>query len=89
MFSNLINMYNFSPGPGALFNDVLQHVQMEMLNWNNSGMSILELNHRSPEFRSLLMNTKNKLRLLVNIYPLTMKYCFYKVVQPKCSQQYR
>ena len=60
-------MYNFSPGPGALFPDVLNHVQNEMMNWKNSGISILELNHRTPEFKSLLMNTKHKLRLLMNI----------------------
>ena len=64
---NCDKMYNFSPGPGALFHDVLEYVQMEILNWKNSGISILELNHRSPEFRSLLMNTKHKVRLLMNI----------------------
>ncbi len=60
-------MYNFSPGPGVLFRDVLTYIQIELFNWNNRGMSILELNHRSEDFRWLLMNTKCALRGLLNV----------------------
>ena len=60
-------MYNFSPGPGVLYRDVLTCIQMELFNWNNRGISILELNHRSEDFRSLLMNTKINLRVVLNV----------------------
>ena len=58
---------NFSPGPGVLFEEVLRHAQDELLNWRSSGMSILELNHRTPEFNQLLLSTKAKLRTLAGI----------------------
>lgn len=64
---NQERIHNFSPGPGVLFEDVLTKAQKELLNWNNSGMSILELNHRTPEFNKLLLNTKDKLRTLAKI----------------------
>lgn len=59
--------YNFSPGPGVLFKDVLQQVQAELMDFRNTGSSILELNHRSPQFVALLLRTKNTLRLLAKI----------------------
>lgn len=62
-----MQVHNFSPGPCSLFKDIIQTIQDELFNWNNTGISILELNHRSTEFKSLLMNTKHKLRLLINI----------------------
>lgn len=58
--------YNFSPGPGVLFKDVLEQVQNELLDFRHTGLSILELNHRSPEFTALLLKTQNTLRVLGN-----------------------
>lgn len=62
-----MQVHNFSPGPCSLFTDVIKTIQSELLNWNNTGISILELSHRSTEFNSLLIGTKHKLRLLMNI----------------------
>ena len=59
--------YNFSPGPGVLFKDVLEKVQKSFLNWNNTGHSILELNHRSKEFETLLVGATKALRKLAEI----------------------
>lgn len=59
--------YNFSPGPGVLFKDVLEKVHRSFLNWNNTGHSILELNHRSKEFKKLLIDTKKSLKFLAKI----------------------
>lgn len=61
------HVYNFYPGPGILFRDVLEKVQTELTNWNGSGMSILELSHRTPEFQTILNDTKNTLRRLADI----------------------
>ena len=40
-------VYNFNPGPATLPLEVLQEAQAEFLNFNNSGMSIVEISHRS------------------------------------------
>lgn len=60
-------VFNFSPGPGALFREVLQRVQREFLSWNDRGFSIVELSHRTPEFRSILEDAKTTLRRLADI----------------------
>lgn len=59
--------HNFSPGPGALFREVLERVQREFLSWNGMGFSIVELSHRTPEFRGILEDAKASLRRLVEI----------------------
>ena len=42
-------VYNFNPGPSTLPLEVLKTVQNEMLNYRDTGMSIMETSHRSPE----------------------------------------
>lgn len=60
-------IYNFFPGPGVLFEDVMKTVQEEFRNWNNTGISIIECSHRTDKFKELLNDTKNSLRELINI----------------------
>ena len=43
-------VYNFNPGPSTLPLEVLQTVQGELLNYRGTGMSIMEISHRSPEY---------------------------------------
>jgi len=43
-------VYNFNPGPSTLPLDVLKKVQADLLNFENTGMSIMEISHRSPEY---------------------------------------
>ena len=43
-------IYNFNPGPSTLPLDVLKKLQKDLLNFENTGMSIMELSHRSPEY---------------------------------------
>ncbi len=40
-------VYNFSAGPGMLPIEVLEKAQKELLNYNNAGLSVLEMSHRS------------------------------------------
>ena len=42
--------WNFSAGPAAIPEAVLQEAQAEMLEWHGSGMSVMEMSHRSSEF---------------------------------------
>jgi phosphoserine aminotransferase len=46
-------VYCFNPGPAALPLPVLEEVQAEMLNFNNSGMSVMELSHRGPDYEAV------------------------------------
>ena len=45
-----MTVYNFAAGPAVLPKEVLKKVQAELLNFNDSGMSILEISHRSQLF---------------------------------------
>ena len=44
---------NFNAGPGALPLPVLERIREELLDWRGSGMSVMEMSHRSPEFESI------------------------------------
>lgn len=61
--------YNFSPGPAVLPKEVLEEAASEMLDWHNSGMSVMEMSHRGPEFMSILNNAENDLCELLSIPP--------------------
>lgn len=67
-------VYNFSAGPAMLPEAVLQQAQAEMLDWQNSGMSVMEISHRSATFTNLIEQAEADLRELLNI-----PY-FYKVL---------
>jgi phosphoserine aminotransferase len=47
-------IYNFNPGPAALPLTVLEQIKQEMLDFHGSGMSILEISHRSKQFEEVL-----------------------------------
>ncbi|CAG8433973.1 484_t:CDS:1 [Scutellospora calospora] len=61
------NVWNFGAGPAKIPTPVLQRAQAELLNYNNTGMSIMELSHRSKEFDNLNNKTQRDLRTLLNI----------------------
>ena len=56
---------NFSPGPGMLPLDVLQQVRDELLDWHGSGMSVMEMSHRSKEFVGIAQTAERDLRELL------------------------
>ncbi len=60
-------VYNFSAGPSALPLEVLKKAQEEMLDASNSGMSVMEMSHRSKTYQSIIDNTEALLRELMNI----------------------
>lgn len=59
--------YNFGAGPSMLPESILLEAQSELLEWQDSGMSILEIGHRSVAFQNLMEETKNDLRSLLHI----------------------
>lgn len=59
--------FNFSAGPAVLPEAVLQQAREEMLDWQGSGMSVMEMSHRGKEFMSIIQQTEQDLRDLANI----------------------
>ena len=60
-------VYNFNAGPSALPLEVLQEAQAEFLNFKGTGMSIIEMSHRSPEYAAMHAETKALLRELMGV----------------------
>jgi phosphoserine aminotransferase len=55
-------VHNFNAGPGALPLPVLERIKEELLDWRGSGMSVMEMSHRSPEFESIIAAAEAGLR---------------------------
>ncbi|WP_195187418.1 3-phosphoserine/phosphohydroxythreonine transaminase, partial [Streptococcus salivarius] len=62
-----MTIYNFSAGPATLPKPVLEKAQAELLNYQDSGMSVLEMSHRSPEFDKIVKDAEATLRELMAI----------------------
>lgn len=60
-------IYNFAPGPAVLPKDVLQQAAAEMLDWHGSGMSVMEMSHRGPEFTSIITTALSDFRELMAV----------------------
>lgn len=59
--------YNFSAGPAMLPEAVIQRAQQEMLEWNGSGMSVMEMSHRGKDFMSIATKAEADLREVMSI----------------------
>ena len=77
-------VYNFSAGPAVLPVEVLQQAADEMLNYKGSGMSVMEMSHRSKTYQAIIDEAEADLRELLNI-PSTYKVLF---AQGGCSLQF-
>ena len=79
-----MRVYNFSAGPSTLPLEVLEQAQTELLDFNNTGMSITEMSHRSKPFMAVNDEANALLRELMNI-PDDYSVLF---VQGGASQQF-
>ena len=68
-------VHNFNPGPAGLPLEVLQQAQAEMLDYKGTGMSVMEISHRSKDFEAIVAEAQNDLRVLLKI-PATYKILF-------------
>jgi phosphoserine aminotransferase len=68
-------VFNFSAGPAALPLEVLQQAQAELVNWRDSGMSVMEMSHRGKEYMSIQAEAEADLRELMGI-PASYKVLF-------------
>jgi phosphoserine aminotransferase len=60
-------IFNFSAGPAVLPKEVLQQAAAEMLDWHGSGMSVMEMSHRGPEFMSIIDAAMRDVRELLAV----------------------
>lgn len=60
-------IYNFSSGPGALPDVVLKRAAAELQDWHGSGLSVMEMSHRSQDFLSIAQKAEADLRELLSI----------------------
>ncbi len=60
-------VFNFSAGPSVLPRPALERAAAEMLNYNGSGMSVMEMSHRSSFFQEIFDSTKAKLKAALNV----------------------
>ncbi len=70
-----MRVFNFSPGPAVLPEEVLRTAADEMLDWHGSGMSVMEMSHRGKEFISIYEKAQADLRALLKI-PADYKILF-------------
>ncbi|WP_284616472.1 3-phosphoserine/phosphohydroxythreonine transaminase [Aquabacterium humicola] len=59
--------FNFAPGPATLPESVLRRAAEEMLDWHGSGMGVMEMSHRGPEFVSIAEKAESDLRTLLAV----------------------
>jgi phosphoserine aminotransferase len=71
----MTRIFNFSAGPAVLPTEVLQQAAGEMLDWHGSGMSVMEMSHRGPEFSSIHRQALDDLRELLDV-PANYKILF-------------
>ena len=77
-------VYNFSAGPAVLPEEVLKEAAEEMLDYHGTGMSVMEMSHRSKAFEEIITTAEQDLRDLMNI-PDNYKVLF---LQGGASQQF-
>ena len=68
-------IYNFSPGPGTLPQEVLTQAAKDIVNFNDKGIGLIEMSHRSKEFIAVTDEAESLLRELLNI-PANYKVLF-------------
>ena len=71
----MTRVFNFSAGPAMLPIEVLERARDEMLDWNRSGMCVMEMSHRGKEFVSIAEKAEAALRELMDI-PANYKVLF-------------
>lgn len=80
----MARVYNFSAGPSVLPEVVLKAAAEEMLDYNGTGMSVMEMSHRSKAFEEIIQSAEQDLRDLMKI-PDNYKVLF---LQGGASQQF-
>ena len=73
----MARVYNFSAGPSMLPEKVLKQAQAELLEYGDSGQSVMEMSHRSKWFDEIIQNTEAGIRKVLNV-PDNYKIGFFQ-----------
>ncbi len=63
----MARVYNFSPGPATIPEAVLRQAADEMLDWRGTGMSVMEMSHRSADYAPVIEEAQADLRALLDV----------------------
>ncbi len=63
----MARIWNFSAGPAALPQPVLEQVRDELLDWHGAGMGVMEMSHRGKEFTGIVQQAEADLRALLGV----------------------
>ena len=63
----MARVYNFSAGPAVLPEEVLKEAAEEMLDYRGTGMSVMEMSHRSKAFDDIIKEAEKDIRELMNL----------------------
>ena len=80
----MARVYNFSAGPSMLPEKVLKQAQAELLEYGDSGQSVMEMSHRSKWFDAIITDTEATLRRVMNI-PIIIRSASSRAARPSSS----
>ena len=80
--------YNFSAGPSMLPLEVLKKAQEQMLDYEGTGMSVMEMSHRAKCYDAIIKKAEADLRTLMNI-PKTTRCCSFRAAQASSLPPFR
>lgn len=63
----MTKVHNFSAGPCILAPTVFEQASQAILNYNNTGLSLIEMSHRSPEFVAIMEEARNLVKEILNV----------------------
>ena len=84
----MARVYNFSAGPAVLPEEVLKEAAEEMLDYRGTGMSVMEMSHRSKAFQQIIDEAEQDIRDLMNI-PDNYKVYSFRVELHSSLQLYQ
>ena len=81
-------VYNFSAGPAVLPEEVLNEAAAEMLDYRGTGMSVMEMSHRSKSYETIIEDAESDLRDLLHIRKIIRCFSFRVAVLPSSHGSY-
>jgi phosphoserine aminotransferase len=81
-------VYNFSAGPAVLPEEVLKEAADEMLDYQGSGMSVMEMSHRSKVYDNIIKEAEQDLRDIADVMEGTYEYSVDEQVLTLTEMEY-
>ena len=82
----MARVYNFSAGPSMLPLEALKKAQADLLDYEGSGQSVMEMSHRSKVFDKIIKDAEKLMREIMNI-PDNYKVLFLQIGRASCRER--